>query len=147
MSKLLSLVLALGAACLLVIACQTTGKQTQSRPTAQPPQATAQSSQLTAQPQQAAVQSSQPVAQPQAPPLAASAVRKVSASYSTLRSAASSRLNSLVGKLDLFRKIKVKLFGVDLQPTELMAIILAAVILLGGGSWTLATRRLARRGR
>ncbi|HVP19232.1 MAG TPA: hypothetical protein VMU36_09560 [Spirochaetia bacterium] len=157
MDKLPSLVLVLALACLGLTSCQTTGKPTQSEPTRNSPDATAQSPQSRAQ-------SAQLAAQPQAPNPADSAVKAVSAVYSKgVAPAVSAQFNRmvrspqvgnlvhkvdafLVNRVDAFKKIRLKLFGVDLQTTELMAIIVAAVILLVGGSWTLAARRSARRG-
>jgi hypothetical protein len=57
------------------------------------------------------------------------------------------QLTSLIRNVDTFGKLKVKLFGVQMPPPEIMALIVAGVILFGGASWSLATRRQARRAR
>lgn len=155
MHKLALVVSVLALACLLLLGCQSTGKSNQSQPTA--------SSSQSAAPSRSGSQSAQ-LAQPQAPNPADSAVRAVSAAYARNvapavsaqfdRMVRSPQLGSLLHKVDAFLvdrvhavgKIRVRLFGVNLQTTELMAIVVAAVIILAGGSWTLAARRSARRG-
>jgi len=156
MHKLPSVVSFLALACLVLLGCQSTGKPNQSQPTASSPEAAAPSSGSGSQSAQ--------LAQPLAPNPAGAAVRAVSAVYTRnvapavsaqfTRMVRSPQLGNLLHKVDAFlvdrahalSKIRVRLFGVDLQTTELMAILLAALIILGGGTWTLASRRSARRG-
>ena len=136
-SKVL-LVLVLG--CLLVIACQTAGTPPQSQSKDQQPKASQSNesrqneAQLAVQPQAAGLSDSRTAVSPAGSPRGS-------------RPGASAQLTSLIRNVDTFGKLKVKLFGVQLPPPEIMALIVAGVILLGGASWSLATRRLARRAR
>ena len=136
-SKVL-LVLALG--CLLVIACQTAGSPPQSQSKDQQPKASQSNasqpnaSQLTEQPQAEGLSDSTTAISPAGSPRGS-------------RPGAVAQLTSLIRNVDTFGKLKVKLFGVQMPPPEIMALIVAGVILFGGASWSLATRRQARRAR
>jgi hypothetical protein len=136
-SKVL-LVLVLGS--LLVIACQTAGTPPQSQSKDQQLKASqsnasqSNGSQLADQSQAAALSDSTTALSPAGSPRGS-------------RSGASAQLTSLIRNVDTFGKLKVKLFGVQMPPPEIMALIVAGVILFGGASWSLATRRLARRAR
>ena len=131
-SKVL-LVLVLG--CLFVIACQTAGTPPQSQSKDQQSNASQPNgSQLADQSQTAALSDSTTAISPAGSPRGS-------------RPGVSAQLTSLIRNVDTFGKLKVKLFGVQMPPPEIMALIVAGVILFGGGSWSLATRRLARRAR
>ena len=136
-SKVL-LVLVLG--CLFVIACQTAGtpprsqSKGQQQNASQPNASQADGSQLAEQSQAAGLSDSTTAISPAGSPRGS-------------RPGAVAQLTSLIRNADTFGKLKVKLFGVQMPPPEIMALIVAGVILLGGASWSLATRRLARRAR
>lgn len=145
--KLLSPKLALWLACFLVIECQTVHAPTQSKPTAQSPaQPQAQSQGLTPTQSQTQPQA-QLQARPRSPGLTAVANATARRAAET-GSAISVQVKRLIGSgSNTLGKIRAKLFREDFQLTELSAIILAGVILVGGAFWILASRRLARRGR
>ena len=135
MSKLLSVaILVLALTCLFVIACQTTGTPPQSQP----------NTQSRAQPQAQSQAQTQGRLQSQLSSGSAAISRTVAYSKA-LGQAASTQLTSLIRKVDTLGKTRLKLLGVDLPPTEILAVTLAGVILLAGATWTLASRRLARR--
>ncbi len=130
MGKLTYLVAVPVLACLLIPGCKSTP--------AQPPAgaSTPQASSQTAQPPApAAPATAQPLA-----PAVRSAVRSVNAVYTrSVRPVVSAPFEFVVNKARQLGSMKVRLFGVTLPPTELLAIILAAVILVVGGTWTLSS--------
>lgn len=150
MSRLPSLVTMFALACLVATGCKTTGTPTASQ----------QGGQSAAQPsskgQQAAQAQAQPMAQSQTQPTAQSPARaavrleapafaKRAARHISEAPFVNNALSAL-HRIDL-GKMKVRLFGANLPASDLVAPIVAAALLLGGGYWVFASRRLARQGR
>jgi len=156
MSRLPSLVTMFALACLVAAGCKTTGTPTASQqggqsaaqPSSQSPRQQAAQSQAQSQAQPTAQSQTQPTAQSPARPiirLEAPAFAKRAARRITEAPLLSNALSAL-HRIDL-GKMKVKLFGANLPASDLVAPIVAGVLLLGGGYWVFASRRLARQGR
>lgn len=151
MRKLLYRKVLLGFACLLIAAgCQSVRPPNQSSPAGQPPaqgqggKAGSPGSQAQAQSQpqsQAGPSLAQSIAQSPALTAVTNATRK---SAARLGSTISTRITRPVGRFfDSLGKTRARLIREDLQPTELGAIVLAGVIIVGGAVWVFTARRVA----
>lgn len=166
MRRLPLLVTVLALACLVAAGCKTTGTPTTSQQqggqsAAQPSGHSAAQSAAQSQAQQPTAQpETQPTAQAQSQPTAqarpiALALPKIRLQTPAFAQRAARRITAaplVIKALSAFHrmdlgKIKVKLFGANLPASDLIAPIVACVLLLGGGYWVFASRRLARQGR
>jgi hypothetical protein len=158
MRKLTCRRLALMLACILAIGCQTTHPGTKTQAAGQAQQATTQGQQSTAAEQPGA--QGQPAGQPGVAARSASGARGVTALQpGKLVQALSTRVDTLIRNVrklvspkagssrlaGTVETVTSRLRGIRLPPADLLVPIAAAVILLGGGAWTLATIIAGRR--
>ncbi len=161
MRKWIPVLLAL--ACALATGCQTTHPATKSQPTAQGQQPAAQGQQSVAQTSQPTGQA--PSASPTQPlaPQVSSSMRAVARSVAAgapgkFVRAVTADVNALIRKVQSLVKkpgpnrtggtgenLTSRLRGVHMPPADVIVAVLSAVILLGGGTLTLAAIRAGRR--
>jgi len=147
---LLGLACMLMTACLLVIGCQSVGPSTQAQQKGQSPaqgqgkgaQAGGQAqSRAQSQAQAPGPSLAQSIAQSPALTAVATATKKSAARLGTT---ISTQITHPIGRF--FQSLgttRAKLIREDLQPTELGAMVLAGVIIVGGAVWVFTARRAA----
>jgi hypothetical protein len=144
---LLGLVCLLMIACLLMIGCQTVrppGQSPSNQPAA-PGQGGKAGSKAGSQAQSQAQATGPSLAQSIAQSPALTAVTNVTKkSAARLGSTISTRITHPIGRFfDSLGTTRARLIREDLQPTELGAVVLAGVIIVGGAVWVFTARRAA----